>query len=171
MVETTSSETKALTPGVSLTSLQEKTSDLSQSLTTIEELLVLSGKMKGKRIRALIDSGSSGNFISTSMVEACNLQTQQHIDPLEVIVADGRSLTGVDCVTKVPFSIGKVRGLFSGEVYLLDEFDLILGIPWLTERRVLLSPHLGLLKLTDENNRMVTLKCERQYIESVNGQL
>ena len=86
--------------------------------------------MEGKQVLILVDSGSSGSFISQNAVEKLQL-TPRPTKAVTVVVADGAKL---ECSTEVPEVIWHCQNnVFSStlRVFDLKGYDMILGMDWL----------------------------------------
>ena len=97
------------------------------------ELLLVHGKINGRRATMLIDSGSTHDFISQDFVRRHNLATVSSENTLNVTLADGT------CGSRPMETVGPVKIVvrdFSEEqcftVFPLSHYDAILGKPWLT---------------------------------------
>ena len=82
----------------------------------------------------MIDSGASGNFISTSTVNRFGLATQSKEHGYELVAVDGSALPGVSEET-VPLQLVTQR---HHEDIILDVVEManhhiVLGMPWLRQ--------------------------------------
>ena len=82
----------------------------------------------------MIDSGASGNFISTSTVNRFGLATQSKEHGYELVAIDGLALPGVSEET-VPLQLVTQR---HHEDIILDVVEManhhiVLGMPWLRQ--------------------------------------
>lgn len=79
----------------------------------------------------LLDSGSSGNFISTDFVDKHSLCTSLGDNPSIVTLADGSpQLSTLECT--IPIAISSYCSSITFKVLPLASYDVILGIPWLS---------------------------------------
>ena len=104
-------------------------------------LLVFEGRLAGERCRrVLVDAGASSNFVSSSWVRRHKLEIEPLSRPLEVTLADGRtmgSLTGA-----VQVDDASVNGSSAPcRLVVMDRLshDAILGLPWLRAAGVVLG--------------------------------
>ncbi|KAJ9553571.1 hypothetical protein OSB04_017616 [Centaurea solstitialis] len=92
---------------------------------------------KGKVCSVIIDSGSCENMVATSMVEKLGLPIQDHPDPYQVTWLKKGNLLKITHKCLVQFSIGnKYADELWCEVIPMDVCHLLLGRPWLYDRRV-----------------------------------
>ncbi|CAA0826931.1 Unknown protein, partial [Striga hermonthica] len=84
---------------------------------------------------ALCNTGATHSFISSRCLEALSIGTVHACDPLEVSLASEKIIISDSVVCNLPICIGgRVR---EANVYVIDmrDFDMILGMDWLTRYR------------------------------------
>ncbi|XP_021999385.1 uncharacterized protein LOC110896229 [Helianthus annuus] len=92
---------------------------------------------KGKVCSVIIDGGSCENMVSTTMVEKLNLPTQDHPDPYQLSWLRKGSVVRVTKKCLVALTIGnKYADEIWCEVIPMDACHVLLGRPWLYDRRV-----------------------------------
>ena len=80
-------------------------------------------------LKAMYDSGASGNFMAQSAATRLNLE-RRHCAPLQVRVANNKVIVCTE-VVYVPIEIGKYKAVVPAHVLPNDmEIDLILGTAW-----------------------------------------
>jgi hypothetical protein len=82
-------------------------------------------------LHALIDSGSSGDFISSTFVQKHCIPTQASPQTSVVILADGTRQETSRMVTAAALSIAHYNAKVDLMVLPLEQYDIILGMPWL----------------------------------------
>ncbi|CAA0806546.1 Unknown protein, partial [Striga hermonthica] len=81
---------------------------------------------------ALCDTGATHSFISSRCLEALSIGTVHACDPLEVSLASGKIIISDSVVRNFPICIGgRVLEADAYVIYMRD-FDVILGMDWLT---------------------------------------
>src|SRR6202021_1696855 len=87
-----------------------------------------------KRSAALLDSGSTHNFVDRKFVELHSLQTYLMDQPRELLLADGRPSAGGSITHRVLLPIRLDRHSEIVELFVADinRHPLVLGMPWLT---------------------------------------
>lgn len=111
---------------------QELLAISSQAFTGTESSACfrLQGVIQGKEVLMLIDSGSSGNFISANLAD--HLQgVQQMVKPIKVKVANGQIITGTEFIPDCYWSCQGASFNTAMKVIPLHCYDVILGIEWL----------------------------------------
>ncbi|GJX70554.1 RNA-directed DNA polymerase [Tanacetum coccineum] len=92
---------------------------------------------KGKVCMVIVDGGSCENMVATTMVEKLSLPTQKHPDPYKLTLLKKGNLVQVTHKCLVQFSIGnKYTDELWCEVIPMDACHILLGRPWLYDRRV-----------------------------------
>ena len=96
----------------------------------------------------MIDSGASGNFISTSFVQRNGIATRRKKDGgYELMVADGSSLSVVDSETMpLILAIQQHHEKVSLDVVDMASHDVVMGTPWLEKHNPLIDWRKRVLK-------------------------
>ena len=104
-------------------------------------LLVFGGWLGGERCHSvLVDAGASSNFVSSSWVRRHKLKIEQLSRPLEVVLADGRTMGSLTGAVQVDDAL--VNGSSAPcRLVVMDQLshDVILGLPWLRAAGVVLG--------------------------------
>ncbi|CAA0825299.1 Unknown protein, partial [Striga hermonthica] len=84
---------------------------------------------------ALCDTGATHSFISSRCLEALSISTVISCDPLEVSLASGKVIISDSVIRNLPICIG--GRVLEADVNVIEmrEFDVILGMDWLTRYR------------------------------------
>nr|GEY01488.1 hypothetical protein [Tanacetum cinerariifolium] len=92
---------------------------------------------KSKICTVIIDGGNCKNMVSTTMVEKLGLPIQNHPDPYQFTWLKKGNLVKVTHRCLVHFSVGnKYTDELWCEVIPMDASHILLGCPWLYDRRV-----------------------------------
>lgn len=103
----------------------------------IPKPLVIVVEIAGQPAYALVDSGSLGDFISSSLVEQLQLKKTELVTPLQVQLAVQGSRSHVNFGVKPSFEYQDICGERHFDVINLSNYDLILGTPWLFQHKVM----------------------------------
>ena len=104
------------------------------SLNADTALLKFSGAVEHTRARILIDGGASGNFISQAFVQEHHLPTKTSTKNHSVVLADGTEYRIHQYMHNARIKMGRYRDKLDVEVIPLgNNYDLILGMPWLRQ--------------------------------------
>ncbi|CAA0837933.1 Uncharacterized mitochondrial protein AtMg00860, partial [Striga hermonthica] len=84
---------------------------------------------------ALCDTGATHSFISSRCLEAFSFSNVSSCDPLEVSLASGKNIISDSVVRNLSICIG--GRVLEADVYVIEmqDFDVILGMDWLTHYR------------------------------------
>ncbi|KAK3243513.1 hypothetical protein CYMTET_46839 [Cymbomonas tetramitiformis] len=95
-------------------------------------LLVFWARLKGRRVRVLVDSGASQEFVSTKCVDLLNLTVRDNGDPLNVTLADQTSSQVAFGKLTAETSVGTYSEVVKMRVLPLGiKVDIVLGGKWL----------------------------------------
>ena len=106
---------------------------VSNAMTDGEhDLLLVQGKINGRRATMLLDSGSTHDFISEEFVKRHSLATTSEPDDIHITLADG-STTSRQIVTTgdVKVVVKDFSETQHFTVFPLFRYDAILGKPWM----------------------------------------
>jgi len=104
---------------------------LADSKTRSRQLIKLQGFIEGHPAVFLIDSGASGDFISSSFVRKFQLRQQSLPSRQLVTLADGAQQSANGCTPNVRVSISTYSEPATFTILPLSGYDVILGMPWL----------------------------------------
>jgi hypothetical protein len=101
----------------------------------------------------LIDSGSSGDFISTSFVNKHNIQTIDNDTNHKniILLADGTKCFSDKIVNSVDIKIGSYSDKNSFSLLGLNQYDAILGMPWLEKTNPKIDFRNKSVKINNDN--------------------
>ena len=83
-------------------------------------------------VSVLFDTGASGSFISGNLVHKLKLKRRKLKEPIKVQNQIGGSVS-ISICCRLPVSFSRYRFPFDSIVMDLSEFDVILGLDWLTK--------------------------------------
>jgi len=110
--------------------------------------------IQGKVYSTIINSGSYANVISLSMIERLNLQTSIHPHPYNIPWLNQSKGLQVNSRCLISFSIGKN---YQDELWLhvipMDACHMLLGRPWLFDRKVINNGYLHTYSFTKDGKK------------------
>ena len=115
--------------------------------------LELIGRIGRKTWRFLLDSGSTGNYISTQVCAAHRVKVERDLYPDQLTMADGSKVLTKGRV-QIRFKCGEYQGTVQAKVFPGLQKPVILGIPWLKKE----NPQI------DWTQGSVTVKKGQQWI-------
>ena len=103
-------------------------------------LVCINGEINGEKAYILVDSGSTGNFISSRFVEAMGLPVKKNkSNPGSVAMANGHQ-EKIMCLKKqVGLKMKKYETKIKPQVINLAVYDLVLGQEWLEKENPLID--------------------------------
>ncbi|KAJ3474431.1 hypothetical protein NLI96_g12462 [Meripilus lineatus] len=110
-----------------------RTRDLTRK---IPKTLVITVKINGKPVKALLDSGSMADFVSTTIVDQLKLEKEVLVKQLPVQLAVHGSRTKINSCTTVDFEYQGIKGPRRFDIANLDTYDVILGTPFFFQHKV-----------------------------------
>lgn len=81
-------------------------------------------------MKILVDCGANGHFISKKLASLLKVHSVAKTIPDTIRMADGRELESTH-VTRVPYSVQNYKDTETFHVMDLEDFDMVLGKPWL----------------------------------------
>jgi len=116
---------------------------LGNAHTKKRKLIKLEGTLAGRPAVGLLDSGASGNFVSSSFIHAHGLTIASVANDgerrLRVTLADGSQQEARGMLQDAELVLGTYRDRISSVALPLSGYDFILGMPWLEK----VQPHIN----------------------------
>jgi hypothetical protein len=133
-VSDTSSVVVAVQPGeVDVNSTRASSSEDVYRIASVRvpgKLIKLSATVDSHKAVVMVDSGSTGDFISEEFVQGNKLASRCYERPKTVWLADGKELT-IRSYVESRVKLGDLTENVELAVIPLAGYDMILGIPWL----------------------------------------
>ncbi|KAJ8594346.1 hypothetical protein M405DRAFT_703551, partial [Rhizopogon salebrosus TDB-379] len=101
--------------------------------------IVVDVQVNGQTLRALLDTGSMADFISTTAVDQLKLKPEVLAKPVPLQLAVHGSRSKINCCVTVDFRYQDVKGPRRFDVANLDNYDMILGTPFIYQHRVMIG--------------------------------
>ena len=131
--DTINSITAVPVPATSIHSDSDPSSSSAYQIASVQasgRLIKLSGSVNKCRAVMMVDSGSTGDFISEAYVSKYNIHSKPYEGSRTVWLADGKQHAVTSYVVCV-ISIGGLTESVELAIIPLVGYDVILGIPWL----------------------------------------
>ena len=93
----------------------------------------------GKPCHTLLDTGSMADFMSTMLVDQLRLKWEVLVKPLPVQLVVHGSCSKINCSITADFEYQDIACKQWFNVVNLDNYDLILGTPFLFQHQVMLT--------------------------------
>ena len=104
--------------------------------------------LNGIRVKAMVDSGATHNFVATSEASRLDLKLVDDDSRIKVVNSKAQKIQGI--TKDVLLQVGEWKGKINLLCVPLDDFNLILGIDFFLKSKAALIPHLGGLMILEE---------------------
>lgn len=104
-------------------------------------------EVNGVQALALFDSGSSVDAVSNEFARVANLKTFQLEKPIALQLGTVGSRSMINFGTRTDMSIGTVRMDTYLDVVNVDHYDVVIGVPTLTDRGISLDFDTGVIRM------------------------
>ncbi|KAL0438817.1 UNVERIFIED_CONTAM: hypothetical protein Slati_2364700 [Sesamum latifolium] len=102
--------------------------------------MMVVGQINGKEIKALVDTGTTDNFISNRIVHKLGLDVKLCDGQVKAVNSEAMPVSGV---ATTELRAGSWSGQYDFMAVRLDDFDVILGIDFFIVANVMILPKLG----------------------------
>ncbi|KAK3015251.1 hypothetical protein RJ639_006039 [Escallonia herrerae] len=101
-------------------------------------LMYVDIKVNGKAIRAMVDTGATHNYISSTEVERLGLTLEKGCERVKAINPAAQPVAGI--ARSVLIKIGPYEGRTNFSVVIMDDFKLIFGLEFLRDTKTTVIP-------------------------------
>jgi len=101
--------------------------------------IVITVKINGEPARALVDTGSMGDFMSTKLADQLQVQKITLAKPLALHLAVQGSRSVINSGAKVDLKYSTVNETRYFDICNVKNYDIILGTPWLFQHKVMVG--------------------------------
>jgi hypothetical protein len=105
----------------------------------VPKYLVVNAEIAGHTVRALIDSGSLADFVSTTLVDQLGLELHELAKPIPCTMAASGSRTMIQYSSTVHFKFHQISEERTFDVMNLENWDVILGTPFMYQHAVMIG--------------------------------
>ena len=120
-------------------SLQRNSAQVKAHNRVLPKPVVVKIEINGHPVRALLDSGSLGDFISSTLVDQLSLTRKTLEAPLSLHLAVQGSRSKVNASTTVNLKYQGINESRTLDIINLNSYDAILGTPWMYQHQVCLG--------------------------------
>ncbi|KAJ3554430.1 hypothetical protein NP233_g12425 [Leucocoprinus birnbaumii] len=122
---------------------------------------IVMAKIAGQPCRALLDTGSMGDFVSTTLADQLRLDVEQLKSPLTLQLAISGSRGVIKHIAEVAFEYQGIQEKRTFFVANLDSHDIILGLPFMVQHSVVIGFNPSLV--TVRNDEAGPIRCDQAY--------
>ena len=101
-------------------------------------VIELASRVKERPVKVLLDSGTTGNFISYAMATVLKLKITSNVDFQDLTLADGSKVWTARYV-QFTMNCGGYKGKIIARVFPNLSKEYILGIPWLVQENPIID--------------------------------
>ncbi|KAJ3804934.1 hypothetical protein F5876DRAFT_52648 [Lentinula aff. lateritia] len=128
--------------------------------------IVIIVQINDRPVRALIDSGSLGDLMSTQLSDQLKVMKQYHQTPIPLHLAIQGSRSKIHCGTTVNLTYQSIHADYYFDIANISNYDLILSTPWLFQYQV----RIGLNPTTIEVRSNVPTPIQGDNVAEVHAQ-
>ena len=120
-------------------SLQRKSAQVKGNHRILPKPVVVKIEINGHPVRALLDSGSLGDFISSTLIDQLSITHETLDSPLALHLAVQGSRSKVNARAMVNLKYQEINKSRTLDIINLNNYDVILGTPWMYQHEVCLG--------------------------------
>ena len=113
---------------------------MTQENSSKGELLFVSVKLNGQNVKAMIDTGATNNFIAEDCAARCGLPLVKDKCRVKAVNSEAQPVAGV--AKSVDLVVGDWHGKVDLVSFSMVDYDLVLGVDWISKAQVMVAPHL-----------------------------
>jgi hypothetical protein len=117
-------------------SLQRTASSLKDRTQLVPKSMVIRVKINGHTVKALVDSGSTADIISSALVDQLKIKRIELEMPVPLNMAVQGSRSKINCGVVALFEFDSISTTHYFDVANIANSDVILGTPWLYQHKV-----------------------------------
>lgn len=95
--------------------------------------------INGRPARALLDSGSLGDFLSSTLADQLSVKRENLETPLLLQLAIQRSRSKVNTWASVKLEYQEINETRTFDIININNYDVILGTPWMYQHQIYLG--------------------------------
>ncbi|KAF8800028.1 hypothetical protein BYT27DRAFT_7217359 [Phlegmacium glaucopus] len=116
--------------------LQRNAAHVKGNQRILPKPIVVKVNVNGHPVRALFDTGSLGDFISTTLADQLNVERENLDAPLALLLAVQGSRSKINSVANIRIQYQGINENCTLDIANLHNYDLILGTPFMYQHKV-----------------------------------
>ncbi|KAF9552941.1 hypothetical protein CPC08DRAFT_616011, partial [Agrocybe pediades] len=116
--------------------VQRNVASVKDKARILPKPVVIKVLMNGQPVRALIDPGSLGDFVSSTLVDQLKLKREELLAPISLQLAAQGSRSQINAQIRSRFQYQNIDEERTFDVINLNNYDVILGTPWMYQHQV-----------------------------------
>ena len=149
--------------------VQQNAASVKDKARVLPKPVVLKVQIQGHPARALVDSGSQGDFVSTTLADQLKLNKGKLESPLKLLLAVQGSRSVINYEVETRFQYEGIDETRRFDVINLNNYDIILGTPWIYQHQVCIG--LNPARILIGSNRSLPIKrgLEAKLLAGIEG--
>jgi hypothetical protein len=131
--------------------LQRNSTQIKGNSRILPKPIVVKIEINDHPVRALLDSGSLGDFISSTLVDQLSVTRETLASPLSLHLAVQGSRSKVNSRATVRLKYQEIDESRTFDVINLNNYDVILGTPWMYQHKICLGFNPARIVIGSEN--------------------
>ena len=119
--------------------LQRNSAQIKGNQRILPKPIVVRAMVNKRPVRALLDSGSLGDFISSTLVDQLSIKRESLDVPLSLQLAVQGSRSKVNSRATIDLEYQEISEKRTLDVININNYDLILGTPWMYQHQICLG--------------------------------
>ena len=119
--------------------LQRNSAQVKGNIRILPKPIVVRVTINGHPARALLDSGSLGDFLSSTLADQLSIKKEALEFPLSLQLAVQGSRSKVNSKASVKLEYQEISEMRTFDVININTYDLILGTPWMYQHQICLG--------------------------------
>ena len=145
-------------------SLQQNAAQVKGGHRVLPRPLVVKVTVDGYPARALLDSGSLGDFISSTLADQLTLKRKTLDSPLSLQLAVQGSRSKVNSVATAQLQYQGIKEERTLDIININSYDLILGTPWLYQHQVCIGFNPARIIIGSDSAQPVSIGAETKLL-------
>ncbi|KAG9450477.1 hypothetical protein H6P81_010442 [Aristolochia fimbriata] len=118
--------------------------------------------VQGGSAKAMVDTGATHNFMAEEEAKRLRLRWEKDGSTMKAVNFVAKAVCGVAKDVKV--KVGKWEGTVNFTIVPMDDFNVILGIDFLSHCKAFVLPYLRMVGILDENGPCTLIEAEHQNV-------
>lgn len=116
--------------------LQRNAAQVKGNQRILPKPIIIKVMVNDHPARALLDSGSLGDFMSSTLADQLGIKKEPLIVPLALQLAVQGSRSKVNSITTAQLKYQDINERRTFDIINLNSYDLILGTPWMHQHKI-----------------------------------
>ncbi len=129
-------EVNAIADELMFSAIQRNAATVKDPRRRVPWTVVITVELNGHLCRALVDTGSMGDFVSSTLADQLGLKKIELVTPLALQLAVQGSRSKINFGVRCQFKYQSIQCKQYFDIANLSNYDVILGTPWLFQHQI-----------------------------------